>query len=182
MALNRIELYNEEWREIHDYPNYEVSNFGRVRSKEREVTQFGHKKNYTRIKKGKVLQQRKQNAGYLVVWLSVEGKKKAITVHRLVATAFVKGNGNDVNHIDGNKINNRVDNLEWVTHSNNIEHAYCVLHRIKHLSKRVICIETGEVFQSMRDAAQAKGINAISIGHVINGRNKTAGGYTWKRE
>ena len=172
----------EEWREIKDYPNYEVSNLGRVRSKDRLVGQFGHKKNYTRIMKGKVLQPRKQNAGYLVVWLSVEGKKKAITVHRLVATAFINGFGSDVNHIDGNKTNNRADNLEWVTRSNNIKHAYRVLHRVKHLSKRVICVETGEVFQSMRDAAQAKGINAHSISHVINGRNKTAGGYQWKRE
>ena len=65
----------EEWREIKDYPNYEVSSLGRVRSKDRLVGQFGHKKNYTRIMKGKVLQPRKQNAGFLVVWLSVEGKK-----------------------------------------------------------------------------------------------------------
>lgn len=180
--MDKVELFNEEWREVQLSPNYEVSNLGRVRSKDRKVTQFGHKKNYTRIMKGRILQPRKQNAGYLVVWLSIDGKKKAITIHRLVAAAFVDGNGNDVNHKDGNKMNNRAENLEWVSRSENIRHAYRVLNRQKHLSKKVLCIETGEVFNSMREAAKAKEVNWVSISHVINGRNKTAGGYTWKRQ
>jgi hypothetical protein len=171
----------EEWREIKDFPSYEVSDFGRVRSKDRQVTQFGHKGIYTRMMKGRILKQGKLNSGYMVVWLCVGGKKKAVTVHRLVAAAFVDGEGNDVNHIDGMKQNNKSENLEWVSRSANITHAYRQLGRTKNQTKSVICIETGETFQSMREAAKKKGVNAISIGHVINGRNKTAGGYTWKR-
>lgn len=102
----------EEWREIKDFPSYEVSDFGRVRSKDRQVTQFGHKGIYTRMMKGRILKQGQLNSGYMVVWLCVGGKKKAVTVHRLVAAAFVDGEGNDVNHIDGMKQNNKSENLE----------------------------------------------------------------------
>ena len=114
--MERVELFNdhEEWREIPEYNNYEVSNFGRVRSKNRIINQFWRKQNYDRIMQGKILKPRKQNGGYLLVWLCKDGKSKAYTVHRLVVKCFVAGNGTDVNHKDGNKENNRADNLEWV--------------------------------------------------------------------
>lgn len=172
----------EIWKQIKDYPNYEVSNLGNVRSRQRKVTQLGHKNVYTRIMQGKMLKPRLQNSGYLIVWLSQDGKTKPFTIHRLVAAAFVEGSGNDVNHKDGNKLNNWAENLEWVTRSENITHAYRVLKRVKHQQKAVICIETGEHFASMREASKQKGVNAISIGHCLAGRNKTAGGFTWKRE
>lgn len=182
--MDRIELFNdhEEWREIPEYNNYEVSNLGRVRSKNRIINQFGHKQNYDRIMKGKILKPRKQNGGYLLVCLCKDGKSKAYTVHRLVAKCFVAGNGTDVNHKDGNKENNRADNLEWVNRAENIKHAYRCLGHPKTSSVRVICAETGEVFDSLREAGKAKATNPISIGHVLAGRTKTAGGYTWKRK
>ena len=168
----------EQWKTIEDYPDYEVSSFGRVRSKDRKITQLGHKNYYERVMRGKVLQPRRQNAGYYVVQLCMNGKKKAVTIHRLVAAAFIAGNGNDVNHKDGNKTNNNVENLEWVTRSENITHAYRTLGHPKRC-KAVVCIDTGEEFASIKEAAQAKGVNPVSIGHNIKGRNKTAGGYTW---
>lgn len=182
--MKKIELFNdhEEWREIPENNNYEVSNLGRVRSKNRIINQFGRKQNYDRIMQGKILKPRKQNGGYLLVWLCKDGECKAYTVHRLVAKCFVTGNGNDVNHKDGNKENNRADNLEWVNRAENIKHAYRCLGHPKTSSVRVVCVETGEVFDSMREAGKAKAANPISIGHVLAGRNKTAGGYTWKRK
>ena len=182
--MKRVELFcdHEEWREIPDNNNYEVSNLGRVRSKNRIINQFGHKRNYYRIMQGKILKPRKQNGGYLLVWLCKDGESKAYTVHRLVAKCFVAGNGTDVNHKDGNKENNRADNLEWVTHVENIKHAYRCLGHPKTNSVQIICVETGEVFDSIREAGKAKATNPISIGHVLAGRNKTAGGYTWKRK
>lgn len=176
--MERIEL----WRDIDNYPNYQVSNYGRVRSKDRLIAQFGHKNVYSRIMREKELKARTQNGGYLLVWLSKDGKVKPHTIHRLVASAFVRGGGNEVNHKDGNKTNNRADNLEWVTRAGNITHSYRQLGHAKPHCKTVKCNETGEVFPSIREAAKAKGINAISIGHNLAGRNKTAGGYTWTAE
>lgn len=173
---------NEEWRGIKDFPAYEVSNLGRVRSKDRAITQFGHKEHYTRIMRGKILKVGMLNSGYMAVWLCKNGKKTAVTVHRLVAAAFLSGKGNDVNHIDGNKCNNQVCNLEWVTRSENIKHSYQILKRVKPHMKSVVCVNTGEKFTSIIEAAKAKGVNKGSIGHVINGRNKTAGGYIWAKE
>ena len=80
--MERVELFNdhEEWREIPEYNNYEVSNLGRVRSKNRIINQFWRKQNYDRIMKGKILKPRKQNGGYLLVCLCKDGKRKAYTV------------------------------------------------------------------------------------------------------
>ena len=102
----------EEWKKIDDYENYEISNLGFIRS-------F----NYGRIK---ILITDEQKNGYLRIGLWENNKKKKFLIHRLVATAFIPNpeNKSQVNHIDGNKKNNRLENLEWNTSSENIIHAY----------------------------------------------------------
>lgn len=151
--MEKTKLTNEKWSSVPNYQNYEVSNFGRVRSKERTVLQFGHKQFYTRVMKGRILKPRLQKSGYLLVWLSKDGNSKPFSIHRLVAECFVHGHGKEVNHIDGDKLNNCAWNLEWVSRSENIKHAYSVLGHPK-AAKKVVCIETGEAFDSIREAGR----------------------------
>ena len=112
--------------------------------------------------------------------ISIDGKRKLCTVHRLVASAFIDNPDDlrDVNHKDGVKTNNSVENLEWVKHSDNIKHAYRVLMR-KRNSRPVRCVETGVIYQSIKEASLETGINKGSINHAIHGISKTAGGYQW---
>ena len=101
----------EEWRPIEGYEGlYEVSNTGRVRS----LDMYVKGKSY-RLHKGKVLSPGKNKNGYLKVNLHYNGKRETITVHRLVAQAFIENPDNlpQVNHKDEDKTNNNVDNLEW---------------------------------------------------------------------
>lgn len=180
--MDRVELFNEEWRDIDGFTDYQASSFGNIRSKDREVSQKGHVGSYTRKMKGKVIKPSILNSGYAVVWIRVNGKTKAVTVHRLVAKAFLGESFLDVNHKDGNRLNNRIENLEYMTRSKNIEHSYRQLGHKSVQRKRVVCVETGEVFDSIKKASEAKGINRVSIGHVLAGRTKTAGGLRWNRE
>jgi hypothetical protein len=92
----------EVWKQIKDYDDYEVSNQGRVR-----------KNDY-------YLKQSPNNTGYLRVRLN----QKWFFVHRLVALHFCKNEKPQVNHLDGNKLNNNPSNLKWVTQSENLKHAY----------------------------------------------------------
>lgn len=93
---------------IADFPNYEISNIGFVKN----------------IKSGRVLKG--SNCRYQSVTLSKDGNKFQRTLHRLVAVAFISNpeNKTDVNHIDGNKHSNHYTNLEWVTRSQNVKHAF----------------------------------------------------------
>ena len=130
----KIELYNDQeiWADIENYEGqYQASNFGNIKSINRSITQFGHKKNYVRMMSGKKIKPNTQNNGYLLVWLCKEGNTKALLIHRLVATAFIPNKLNlpQVNHKDGNKHNNFISNLEWCSRSDNVKHAYRVLGR-----------------------------------------------------
>jgi hypothetical protein len=100
----------EIWRKT-QYKYYEVSNFGRVRSKKRKEIY--------------IMNQRVSDNGYKQVWISDSGKSYNRTVHRLVAKAFIPNTFNkpEVNHIDGDKTNNHISNLEWATRKENENHA-----------------------------------------------------------
>lgn len=100
----------ENWKDIHGYENlYQVSDLGRVKS----------------VKRNKILKNSKSSCGYYVIELYCNGKNKMFRINRLVAQAFIPNPENKtfVNHIDGNKLNNHVDNLEWCTAKENMIHA-----------------------------------------------------------
>jgi hypothetical protein len=101
-----LDLQGEVWKPIEEYPNYEVSSHGRVRS-------FGSHIKKTHINGG----------GYYVV---IFQRSKKLRVHILVAKTFIDNPNNHpiINHIDGNKLNNHVSNLEWTTYSENTLHAH----------------------------------------------------------
>lgn len=129
----------ESWKTISDYPNYEVSDQGRVRNRLTD----------------KVLKQANIK-GYRRVVLCDDTGHHPKTVHRLVADAFYDGNheGLQVNHIDGNKSNNHVSNLEWCTSSENRLHAFRTGLQKSSQSKKVKIVETGEIFESMTECAK----------------------------
>lgn len=174
----------EIWKDIQGFEGlYQASTLGNIRSVDRVITQFGHKKHYNRRMKGQIIKPKLQNSGYSVVWLSKSGKVSPYTVHRIIANTFIKPiEGSDyVNHIDGNKENNKVSNLEWCTLSENITHSYRDIGRKPSKPLSVLCVDTGEIFESIQRAAKDKGITKTSISHVIHGRNKTAGGLKWQK-
>ncbi|MDM0987481.1 NUMOD4 domain-containing protein [Clostridium perfringens] len=110
----------EVWKEIKGYEGmYQISNLGRVKALER-IDSRGLRR------KEKILKYNNTKNGYLEAVLCKNGKTKHITVHRLVAIHFIENINNlpIVNHIDGNKQNNKVDNLEWCTYSYNVKHAF----------------------------------------------------------
>lgn len=113
----------EIWKDIEDYEGlYQVSNFGRIKSLKRTVMRRNNRQ-YT--EKEKILNQYNNKKGYKYVCLCKEGKAKSIKTHRLVAETFIPNifNKEQVNHIDYDKANNIVTNLEWVTNKENYEHA-----------------------------------------------------------
>lgn len=160
----------EIWKDIAGYEGlYMISDHGRIRRIDKEKSPLINPKT-------------NPHNGYKYAHLSKNGKVKAFRLHRLVATHFLPETENKqlVNHIDGNKTNNKYDNLEWATPSENQLHRYRVLGRTNggRPSKKVKCIETGEIFNSIADATRKTGIGHIK--DVVSGERKTAGGLTWQ--
>lgn len=154
---------NEIWKDIKGYPNYQISNMGRVWSKKRQI----------------YLKHQLNQKGYHTVCLyAINGKVKRELVSRLVALHFVPNPNNYpcVNHKDENKDNNIETNLEWCSRSYNINYGTRNEKASQKISKPIRCVETGVVYKSGRDASLALGVDYSAVSHVINGRQKTLKG------
>lgn len=158
----------EEWRSIDSYPNYDVSNCGRVRNS----------------KTGRVLKPGRHKQGYSLVWLSKAGKTKGRSVHSLVANAFIPNPENkpQVNHLDGDKSNNHIGNLEWSTGSENTLHAYRTSLNKGRSRTPVLVIETGEKFNSIKECAAAIHGDSSDICACIHGRIESYKGLHFRSE
>ena len=175
----------EIWKDIKDYEGlYQVSNLGRVKSLEKVIVQ----KNRTFVKKEKILKSNMNQYGYLYVNLYHYKKGKGNLIHRLVGNAFIPNPNNKptINHINGIKTDNRVENLEWATYlENNIHANENHLRDFSSRSFKVVQIKNGKViahFNSIREAERKTKINNSTIYYVLKGIYKQAGGYEWKRE
>lgn len=178
----------EEWKDIKGFEGqYQVSNFGRVKSLER----IGIKSNKAVFFVPETILKPIVNwRGYERVGL----KGKLYSVHRLVAEAFIPNleNKSQVNHINGIKTDNRVENLEWVTPSENIKHAYKDLGKTPPrkgkfgkdcpYSRVVLQIKNGIIiaeFYGCNEAGRCTGIDCKTINKVCRHKCNTAGGYEW---
>lgn len=179
-----------EWKEIIGYEGYyEVSDTGLVRSLDRCIIDSSGK---TRILTGINMKQssntnkHRNTDRYLVVNLHKNGISTIVQVHRLVAEAFIPNPNSypTVNHIDGNKHNNNVKNLEWASYTRNNTHALeTKLRRPRgtHIRQIDSCGNTVCEYVSVCEASRQTGIGRSMISHCINGREKLAGGFYWER-
>jgi hypothetical protein len=149
------------WKPVHEYDGlYEINVKGEVRSL--------HKRNYHEI-----MPQRIDRGGYYTVRLSKKGKDSTKYVHRLLGFGFIPNPDNKpfINHKDTNKLNNALENLEWVTHAENMKHAY-ENGAIRINSKAVVDLCTGQEFPSAKEAAAFYGINDGTLRNYLNGNIK----------
>ena len=159
----------EIWKDIKKMNDrYEVSTYGRVRNK----------------KTGLIRKPGRDRDGYLIMRLCGKTEK----IHRLVALAFIPNpeNKKEVNHIDEDKENNYVNNLEWVTRKENVNWGTGTNRMAK--TKRIAIVGKNITnnkeyfFESMRDAERQTGADHSHISACIKGKSKTAGGFTWKKK
>ena len=174
----------EIWKDIQGYEGkYQVSNLGRVKSL-----------NYNNTCKERILIPCKKPNGYLCVVLSKNCICKKFYVHRLVAQAFIENPDNlpQVNHIDENKLNNRVENLEWCSHEYNTNYGTGIERMLK--TRKLRNCKKAEIsviqftqankfikeYPSIKEAERCTGINRGNLCSCCKGRYKSAGGYIWK--
>lgn len=181
----------EVWKDIPEYEGlYQVSNLGRVKSLLRYVLRRNGQT--TRVNET-ILKQTLDTDGYPIVGLC-KNNRKTQTVHRLVAKAFIPNPENKpcIDHIDGNRTNNNVDNLRWATVKENANNPISkkryrnMAIKLKHYKskqKAVLQIKDGKIineFESMREAERKTGISHAAISSVILNKSSQAGGFYWE--
>jgi hypothetical protein len=169
----------EEWRDIEGYEGlYQVSNMGRVKS----------------LNHGKETIMKPKIEKYIRITLTKTNKRQIYYIHRLVAIAFIPNPENkpDINHIDGNKKYNYVENLEWVTPSENVRHSIDVLHTKNGRRRGGVKIYTKDMtfiiqVDSLKTATDwvckntnRKYISLQNIHYACTGKHKTACGFIFK--
>lgn len=157
------------WIDIKGYEGlYQINQFGNVKSL-----------SYNNTNKEKLLIPKANHRGYLQVWLSKNNKVNVYSVHRLVAENFIGSSDKEVNHKDGNKLNNHVNNLEWVTKSENISHAYKngLMDNVKNSiieanSRILIDSQTGIFYNSIKEACLVFNLKHPTLMNMLKGRCK----------
>ena len=161
----------EVWYPIYGYEGYyEISINGKVRSLERIIKL----KKGTRKLPAKIIKPRINNCGYKEVRLSKYGIINTRFVHVLLGEVFIPNpyKKPEINHLNGLKTDNRIDNLEWCTHAENMQHAYAN-KLIKHVTKKIIDNCTGAEFESTKEAAKVYNIKLNTLRCYLNGGIKT---------
>ena len=167
----------EVWRKIDNF-EYEISNLGNVKSLRNNI-----------ILKPDI------RSGYYSVNLYNQGKRNRQLIHRLVATYFLPNPENkpQVDHINTVRLDNRVENLRWVTAKETINNPFSIeKHKVPHSEKwkknmhlaqkkkAVLCVEKNIVYEGLCEAGRQTGVPYPNIIQVLNGLRKTAGGFHWK--
>ena len=150
----------EVWKDIKGYEGtYQVSSYGRVRSK------------------NGIRKPQRDKYGYYQIGLHKNGNRKFFKVHRLVAQAFIPNINNfpQINHKDEDKSNNKVNNLEWCTNKYNMNYGTRNEKAGNSISKKVICVTTGEKFSSAKKAGEKYNVDQSSIAKNCRNKLKTAG-------
>ena len=185
-------LYNEKWKDIDIDNNYSVSNYGRIKSKKRIYKHWNGFCYANLTIKEKILKCSISEQGYFRVSIGFSKKRKVIKVHQLVARHFLDNpnNYNCINHIDCNKLNNKVNNHEYCTIEYNIKEAA----KNGLLNKPIgygnpanqkvakIDLKTNEVLEtyySLKEAQEKTGIKYQNISACCRGVTKYAGNYKW---
>ena len=161
----------EIWKDIPDYNGrYQASNLGRIKRVKTIITTADGKK---RSLPEKIFKPYRREDGYYMTGLIKNKKNNLAFIHILIAKTFLPNPDNlpQVNHKDGNKGNNNLDNLEWVTCSQNTKHSYDILNH-GHWVCKVICNETGEVFNSFKEAGLAYNMSPNMISRVAKGNKR----------
>lgn len=159
----------EVWKDVPNFKDYQASNLGNIR-----------KQNYRGFGIIKILKQGYDKNGYKKVNLF----QKSYRTHRIIAMTFLGNYSEDlqVNHINGIKDDNRIENLEMVTNQQNSFHRTNILKKGK--LKPVVMLDKNMrkicIFNSTREAERKTGIEHSSISNVCKGRKHTAGGYIWE--
>lgn len=163
----------EIWKDVVGYEGlYQVSNLGRVKSLPRRGT----------VLRERILRTTIDRKGYVCVCFTKNSEKKTVKIHRLVAMAFIPNDRDlpEVNHKDENKLNNCSTNLEWCSGRYNILYNDRQKKIGEKLSKKVECVETNVVYDSVRTASIATGIPHSNIISACQGKYKQTHGYHFK--
>jgi len=183
----------EVWKDVVGYEGlYEVSNLGHVRSLDRYVA---HHTAGMALRRGKIMKG-SFDGNYLNVSLTKDRKTKSVRIHRLVAMAFMPNHDGlpQVDHIDCNKLNNRVDNLRWCTSAENTRFAKenGLLHPIPYAersewyrersaaaNRKPVIRSDGKWYKSTTDAAKDLGVSRGAVSHVLRGLTQLCQGYSF---
>ena len=193
LSLSLDDLDGEVWKDINGYKGfYKVSNWGRIKSLDRIIKSKRYHNNGQHYKE-RILKQIASSDGYMRVQLYIDSQHfKTFRVHILVAKAFIPNplNKPQVNHKDGNKNNNRVDNLEWCTNGENGQHAWDNHLRTKrygkenHASKKVIQYSKDgsvlKVWDCINDIIKTLGYCRTSIIHCCQHKTQYSHDYIWR--
>lgn len=184
-------MQKEKWLPVVGYEGlYIVSDAGNVRRAER-----------VRVSKNGVVWKLPERPcklfnngfGYTIVSLHKNSIQKTKTVHRLVALSFIRNEEGKkcVNHKNGVRHDNRVENLEWCTHSENAKHAFDVLNRDKRIGEGlgkdntqavpIKCVQTNKVFGSIIDAAKEMNMPLSTVYKAVSSKRTTKNGYSFIR-